>query len=457
VTIERLSAEDRMLLLSDRVWPQDVGVLVLLEGGGLRGDGGHSPIEVTRAAVARGLERLPRLRQVLRVPPRGLGGPFWVDAPDFDLARHVRVGPQVDTSDEATLLDAVEEIRSRRLDLNRPLWEIWLLPGPDAGVTAVFVRMHHVVADGVAGVASLSALLRDPPGDGDRGEPARVPVPEPSGRELLADAVCRHVRGTSRAVATLRHPGQRLRTVVAGWRATRDLVSGEPGPATSLGGLVGPHRRLALVRAPLAGLEETAHAEGATVNDLLLASIAGGVRALLTSRGEPVDHLTVPILVPVSLRRRTDSPGLGNRISQMRVGLPVGEPEPDERLRRITAATSRAKAMGHPSLEWAFGNPVVSAIMLRLVIRQRINLLSADIIGPTQPLSLAGAPVRDAFPLVNLLGNVTLGVGALSHAGRFDVLVVADADLYPDLDVFAAAAADELRRLSATSAKDLRP
>jgi hypothetical protein len=97
-----------------------------------------------------------------------------------------------------------------------------------------------------------------------------------------------------------------------------------------------------------------------------------------------------------------------------------------------------------------FRNSLLSAIMLRLIIRKRVNLLSADIVGPPQRLSFGGASILEAFPLINLLGNVTLGVGALSYAGGFDVLVVADSDLYPDLDVFAAAASDEVRVLAAT-------
>lgn len=449
MTIDRLSADDRMLLLSDRAWPQDVGVVVLLEAGALLDEAGRFPVEVARRAIARGLPGLPRLRQVLRVPPRGLGGPFWVDAPAFDLAQHVRLGPRIDSGGEAALLGAVEEIRSRRLDPSRPLWEMWFFPGLDAGGVGMFVRMHHVVADGVAGIASLTALLRDPPADGAGAERAWIPAPEPSGRALLTDNVRRRVHAMGRGIATMRRPRATVRTAAEAWRATRELVSGEPGPVTILGGLVGPHRRLAFVRAPLEEVEEVAHAKGATVNDVLLAMITGGVRALLTSRGEPVDHLVLPILVPVSLRRGTDDTGPGNRISQMRVQLPVGEPDAGERLRRVTAATSRAKAMRHPSLGLAFRNRVLSAIVLRLIIRQRINLLSADIVGPAQPLSFAGARVRDAFPLINLLGNITLGVGALSYAGRFDVLAVADADLYPDLDIFAAGAAEEISVLAA--------
>jgi WS/DGAT/MGAT family acyltransferase len=451
MAIERLSADDRLLLLSDKAWPQDVGVVLVLEAGRLLDVGGRLRIEVAREAVARGLPRLPRLRQVLRVPPRGLGGPFWADASSFDLAYHVHAGPRLQSGGEAGLFGAVEEIRSRRLDPTRPLWEIWLFPGLDAGRVGMFLRMHHVVADGVAGIASLAALLGSGSEDDARSEPAWIPTPEPSRRELFSDSLRRRAHTMGGGISAIRRPRGGLRTVADVWRATRQLVTGEPGPVTSLGGLVGPHRRLALVRASLGEVQAVAQARGATVNDVLLAMIAGGVRALLTSRGEPVNQLAIPILVPVSLRRGTDDPLLGNRISQMRVQLPVGISDPDERLRRLSAATARAKAVTHPSMGMVFKNRVLSAIVLRLIIRKRINLLSADIVGPTQPLSFAGATVHDAFPLINLLGNVTLGVGALSYAGHFEVLAVADADLYPDLDIFAAGAAEEIRVLAALS------
>ena len=447
--IERLSADDRLLLRTDKVWPQDVGVVATLEGGPLLDAQGRVRIEVAREAVRRGLAGLPRLRQVLRLPGPGLGGPFWVDDPSFDLAHHVRTGPPLESGDETALLRAVEQIRSRRLDPSRPLWELWLLPGLDAGRLGMFVRMHHVVADGVAGMASLAALLRAPTEHLTRAQGVWAPTPEPSRRELLADGVRRHARAMGRGIAATGHPRVALATVAEAWRATRELVGGEAGPVTSLGGVVGPHRRLAILGAPLGDVEAVARASNATINDVLLAMIAGGARALLTSRGEAVAELALPVLVPVSLRGRTPGTDLGNRISQMAVDLPVGEPDSGERLLLITAATSRVKAMSHPSMGMVFRNRVLSAVMLRFIIRKRMNLLSADIVGPTQPLSFAGATVRDAFPLINLLGNVTLGVGALSYAGRFELLAVADADLCPDLDVFAAGAAEELRVLGA--------
>jgi hypothetical protein len=191
---------------------------------------------------------------------------------------------------------------------------------------------------------------------------------------------------------------------------------------------------------------------GATVNDVLLAVIAGGVRALLASRGERVEGLVVPIFVPVSLRRgAAGTPGRidrGNQISQMIVPLPVGLDDPVVRLHEITAATKERKALPRPAMGAVFRGPILSAAMLRLIIRQRVNLLSADLVGPSRPLSFSGAPVLEVFPLLNLVGNLTLGVGALSYAGRFDILVGGDADIHPDLDVFAAAASDEFHVLS---------
>jgi WS/DGAT/MGAT family acyltransferase len=374
-----------------------------------------------------------------------------VDDPSFDLAHHVRTGPGLEAGDVTALLDAVEQIRSRRLDPSRPLWELWLLPGLEDRRVGMFVRMHHVVADGVAGIASLGVLLSTPGVDHTRTQTGWTPAGEPSRRELLGDVLRHRAHAIRRGIATIGRPRVALANLAEVVRAIRELVGGDAGPVTSLGGLVGPHRRLSVAGAALDDVEAVAHARNATINDVLLAMIAGGARALLTSRGEAVDRLAVPVLVPVSLRRGMPAKDdLGNRISQMAVELPVGEPDPGERLRWITAATSRVKAMSHPSMGVIFRNQVLSALVLRLIIRKRMNLLSADIVGPTEPLSFAGATVREAFPLINLLGNVTLGVGALSYAGRFEVLAVADADLYPDLDVFAAGVAEELRVLRAT-------
>jgi len=159
MALDRLSAEDRLILWPDEVWPQDIGALGILAGGALVGPDGSFRLDTAREAVAARLHLIPRLRQVLLLPRRGLGGPLWVDAASFDLAQHVQVAQVPAPGDEVQLLDRVERLRRRPLYRSRPLWEMWFLTGLSDDRVGLFVRLHHVVADGLAGVASLGALL----------------------------------------------------------------------------------------------------------------------------------------------------------------------------------------------------------------------------------------------------------------------------------------------------------
>lgn len=448
MAVDRLTADDRLVLWSDTVWPQDVGAVAVLDGDPLLEPDGRFRIEDARAAVARRVHVMPRLRQVLRVPRRGLGWPFWVDAHSFELRYHVRAAHLPPDSDEAAFLQAVEDVRSHRLDPTRPLWEMWFFPGLAERRVGLFIRLHHVMADGIAGVAGIASLLDVGPEARRSPAPAWTPEPAPSTAYLLVDNVRRRGGEIGRTLGSVASPARSLRHLAAAWPAARELLGGRPATATSLDGLVGPRRRLALVRASMEEVTRVAHTHDATVNDVLLALIAGGVRALLRSRGEPVDGVVLPIYVPMSLRRQGRGAATGNRITQVVVPLPVGLPDPVARLHRITAATTERKAVARPSLGAMFRSKVLSGAMLKLIIRQRINLLSADLPGPAAPLYLAGARVLEVFPLLNLVGNMTLGVGALSYASQFHVLVVGDGDLYPDLAVFAGGLAEELPALA---------
>jgi WS/DGAT/MGAT family acyltransferase len=248
---------------------------------------------------------------------------------------------------------------------------------------------------------------------------------------------------------------ERLR---AAWPATRELLAEAPAPETSLDRMVGPDRNLALIRTTLEAVKEVAHAHEATVNDVLLAATAGGLHALLRSRGEPVEGVTVRIYVPVSLRRGVRGPQQGNLIAQMAVPLPLGASDPGRRLERIAVETARRKARARTSLGTLFRGRIARRLILKAVMRQRVNATTADIPGPEVPLYLAGARVLEVFPLLPLIANEPLGVGALSYAGRFDVGVVADRDAYPDLDVFAAGVREELQALGVpTPPTSIRP
>lgn len=455
MAVDRLSADDRLVLWTDAAWPQDVGLVAVLDGAQLLDRDGRFRLDEARDVLTGRLAAVPRLRQVLREPAWGLGGPFWADDASFDVREHVHeasVPSGNGTAEMPDLLRAVEQIRRRRLDVSRPLWEMWFLPGLPAGCVGVFMRMHHVVADGMAAVATLGSLL-DPTPEGQVREVApRASCPEPSTRQLAVDNLQRRLRGPARMLRTVARPGPALHGLRAAWPSTRELLGGAPGPRTSLDGLVGPDRTLAVARSSLADVSAVARCHGGTVNDVLLAMTAGGLCALLTSRGERAEGLNVPIFVPVSLRLNGRDEEMGNRISQIVVPLPLGIPDPVERLRSITAAMVQRKSVARPPLGALFRSRLLSKPLLKLIIRQRVNVESADLVGPPSPVRFAGADVLEMVPLLNLMGNVTLAVGALSYSGRFDLLVEGDAALYPDLDAFVAGATRELEALVSLSA-----
>ena len=191
---DRADAEDRLILWPDELWPQDVGVLSVLDGSSLLESDGRFRIEVARKAIEARLHLLPSFRQILYLPRRGLGGPLWVDAPHFDLRDHVQVAQLPMPGDDAQLLQTTEQLRRRRLDRSRPLWEAWFLPGLPDNRIGMFVRLHHVVADGMAGVATLGALLDVGPDITPAPPQPWTPAPRPNARDLLADSLRRQMK-----------------------------------------------------------------------------------------------------------------------------------------------------------------------------------------------------------------------------------------------------------------------
>jgi len=452
--LDRLTALDQLMLRASKTWPQDIGALALLEATHLLEPTGRFRIEAVRAAIESRLHLVPRFRQVVHVPRRGLGGPLWIDAPDFDLTKHIRVRPLPAGSGEADLLVATEQLRRQRMDPSRPLWEMWFMPGlPDERI-GMFVRLHHCIADGMAAMATISALLDTAPFAPAAATPPWTPVPLPSVRELRADNLARHVRALAGAASTLARPRTTMRHLLAAWPAIREVLAEQPAPRTSLDRMVGPGRNLTLIRSTLDHVKEIAHVHDATVNDVLLTITAGGLRSLLRSRGEPVEGSTVPIYVPISLRPRVRGPQQGNEIAQMAIPLPLGVSDPDDRLRQIAAATAERKARPRTSLGVLFRGSIARRLMLKAVIRQRVNVTSASIPGPTVPLYLAGARVLEVFPVLPLIANEPLGVGALSYAGTFTIGIVADRDAHPDIDVLATGMREELHKLGSAVEKD---
>jgi WS/DGAT/MGAT family acyltransferase len=452
--IDRLSTLDQFMLRVSVRWPQHIGALVILDGASLLEPSGRFRIEPVLETIGSRLYLVPRFRQFVHVPGRGLGRPLWTDAQHFDLTEHIRIHPLPAGSDEADLLSAVERLRSEPMDPSRPLWQMWFVTGLPDGRVALFVRLHHSIADGMAAMATVASFLDTVPDPAPASAPAWTPAPMPAARELLADNILRRARGVARRLSALAHPGTTLRNLRAAWPALRELLAEEPATETSLDRMVGPHRELALIRTSLDAVKRVAHAHGATVNDVLLAATAGGLRTLLRSRGEPVEATTMRIYVPVSLRRRGRGPQQGNLIAQMAVPLPLAEAQAGVRLRRTATETAARKVRTRTSLGTLLRGRIARRLMLMAVMRQRVNATSASIPGPTAPRYLAGARVLDVYPVLPLVANEPLGVGALSYAGAFTIGVVADRDACPDLDVLVAGMRDDLDALGVPTAPD---
>jgi diacylglycerol O-acyltransferase len=448
--IDRLTSLDRLMWGASKRWPQDIGALAILDGTTLLDPAGELRIGAVREAIASRLHLVPRFRQVIHVPGRGLGGPLWVDAPRFDIRDHVVVLTLPPGTGETGLLAVAEELRSRRFDPSRPLWRMWFMPGLPDGRVAMFVKLHHSIADGMAAMATIAAFLDAGPDAPDAPvTPALpwTPAPAPSDRDLVIDNAQRHLRAVRRAGSMLVRPGASLRHARQAWPAIRELLAEAPTTRTSLDRMVGPGRSLAVIRTSLDEVKAVAHAHGATVNDVLLALTAGGLRAVLRRRGEPAEGTTVRAYVPVSLRPRAGGPQQGNLIAQMAVPLAMRESEAGDELRRIAAETAARKTRARTSLGTLLRGRLVRRLMLFAVMRQRVNVTTASVPGPAVPLYLTGARVLEVFPVLPLIANEPLGVGALSYAGACNIGVVADRDAYPDLGVFVAGAREELDRL----------
>jgi diacylglycerol O-acyltransferase / wax synthase len=447
MSVERLTAEDQLMLWPDEIWPQDIGAIAVLDGSALLDADGHFRIDAVRDSVEGRLRLVPRLRQLLWVPPPRLGGPVWVDDPAFDVARHVRVMALPAPGDETQLLLTVEELRRNRLVRSRPLWEMWFLTGLPERRVGLFVRMHHVIADGIAGAATLASLLDLDPDTVAAPAPAWTPAAAPTRVELLADERRRRRHGRASALSMLAHPAKTITEAAATWPSVRELIAEEEPPATSLDHLAGAGRTFALIRGRLGVVKEVAHLRQAKVNDVLLTVTAGGLRALLTHRGELVPDAVMRVYVPVSLRHGQYAGARGNLIAQMVVPLPVGVADPVRRLDQIAAETAARKARSRPSLGKMPHRGLLGRAFLRIIKGQRVNVTTADIPGPPVPLYLAGARVLEVFPVLPLIGKVSLGVGAMSYAGQFNITAVADRDTYPDLEVFAVGVREELHAL----------
>jgi WS/DGAT/MGAT family acyltransferase len=348
---------------------------------------------------------------------------------------------------EEQLRNLAARIFSQQLDRTKPLWELWLVEGLRDGRFAIVGKSHHALVDGVSGVDITTVLF-----DLDR-EPAVPPAaapkwfarPEPTDFDLLADALRERLTSPREIVRGVRAALRGPRQVVAGLGATGKIIgAGMAAPSTPFNVDIGPHRRFAIAQTDLAELKQVKEAHGGTVNDVILAVVAGALGNYLRARGHDTEGLEMRAMVPVSVRAMEEQGALGNRISAMMAPLPVWCEDPVERIHLMTEAMGDLKGSGQAvgaeilTKITDFAPPTIAAQAARLQPAQRFfNLVVTNVPGPQFPLYVLGRQMESIFPMVPLAHRQALCVGIMSYNGQVNFGLVGDYDAMADLDSFA--------------------
>lgn len=399
--------------------------------------GGGPDLAALRERVRSRIDAVPRFDERLSLAHvDGLRVPRWVPDHGFRIARHVRRAALPDPGDARELERWCGTFFSQPLDRARPLWEVVLVERLAGGGTAIAVKLHHCLADGV-GALSLAEVFADGAAAAQR-PPAPATGPQ---RSLPVEAV-------ETAARALLHPDASLRAARAAAGLVREGLLGH-GAASVLNGPVGPRRSLTSVELPLSELRRIESALGGTVNDAALALVAGGLRRLLRHRGDPLPDDGVCAMVPVDVRGG-EGAALGNRISSIFVRLPVALDGATARHAAIRAATSGRKRGGQAGGVGglvrfsALVPPLVHQQLVRRAITPRLfGLTVTNVRGPERRLSILGARLRTVIPVVPLGPEHRIGVALISHAGTVTFGLVADEDAIPDVDL--AVVADGMR------------
>jgi WS/DGAT/MGAT family acyltransferase len=437
--IDRLTTFDLMFLrLESPASPAHFGGLAIVDGAPLLDHVGEPRLEDIRSGVERRLARVPKLRQRLHRPGTLAGRPAWVDDPMFDIRDHVRVARVPAPGTTADLLDTATAVYDVLLDRRRPLWELWLLVGMPDGRVGVLLKLHHAVADGMAALAVMAAMFDRAPDAAVEPAPERSPFALPGYWVMVRDNLAIRGNAVRRAASALvRTPGIATARSPRLLRTGRAYLARTGAPASSLNQPVRPGRRVRFLTFEVAAAKNVAHAHGGRLNDVVLCLWAGGLRALLASRGERVAGVELVTAVAASLREPGGQGGVDNRTGAYVLSLPIGEVDPDRRLERVVATTSATKAGQRPAavtglLASLAGTPLGRAY----VARQRANnTMVTNVPGPQEQRWFIGAPVRDVLPIIQLIGNVGLTLCAFSYAGHLSLVVTADAAAFEDLDV----------------------
>jgi diacylglycerol O-acyltransferase / wax synthase len=422
--------------------------------------------EALCALVSRRIAFVPRYRQKVRWVPGRLANPVWVDDENFDITYHVRRSALPKPGSDAQLRALVGRLQSRQLDRHRPLWELYLVEGLADGHFAIITKTHHAMVDGLTAVDIASLILDLEPTPQDPPDDEWVPRREPSAVSLVIDAITGAVRSPSQILETVRAGVTDARaTTIRAVNAAIGVTAVarmhlRSAPASPLNLEIGEQRRFGMASTSLDDYKRIRKSHGGTINDVVLATVAGALRAWLLTRGESVaPSTTLRAMLPVSVRVQGQDGSLANRVSSYFIDLPVGEPNPVMRLHQVSYAMKGHKESGEAVGAGAlvrlsgFAPPTIHSVSARLgsgLSRRMFNVVVTNAPGPQLPLYAAGAQMVDCYPVVPLAKGQAVSIGLTSYNGGVFYGMNCDRDSMPDIDVLASCIEDSLAELMGT-------
>jgi diacylglycerol O-acyltransferase / wax synthase len=452
----------------------------------------YDPYTAWRNQIEQRLHLLEPLRRRLVEVPLGLDHPFWIDDPNFDLDFHVRHTAVPPPGNDEQIGNLVARIIGRPLDRTRPLWLSYVIEGVADDRFAVLTILHHATVDGASGIELLTLMLDQSP-EGDYVKPPAKPWrPErvPTDLEILNRAAFNLASKPARAILLMartaaevgnatRNPvllaaADRVRAGLHGPLGTllnlgrrreeeRDRSAARTSlrpPRTPFNAPITAHRRFAFGSASLDTVKQIKSELGVTVNDVVMAVCAGGLRTWLQIHGALVDEPLVA-LVPVSTRTGEETDKWTNRVSMLTTTLPVDEQDPIERVRKVHDAMASSKELfkalpADLMTDFAeFPPPAVFARAMRLSARlhlgQRLspgNLVISNVPGARTPLYAAGARMLHYYPVSTIVEGQGLNITVQSYLDILDFGLVSCRELVPDLAVLLDAILNEIESLA---------
>ncbi len=409
------------------------------------------------ANVERRLHLARCFRQKLVKVPLDLDHPYWIEDPEFDLEFHVRHIALPQPGDWRQLCIQVARIHSRPLDLARPLWEMYVIEGLDnvedvpPGGFAVLTKIHHAAIDGVSG-AELAGAIHDTTPDAEPPPPEEpwLPEREPGFLELAARTTLNNIRNPFRFVRVL---GRSAPGLVKAFRSSPEAEVEDPGPVprTRFNGTISPHRVVEGRAFSLQDIRDIRkRVPGATVNDVILTVCSGALRRYLEFHKDLPDESLVA-MVPISVRTEEEEGAAGNRISAMSVTLHSDEPDPLERLRKVSRGTRASKATAEaigartmtditqfmPGALAGLAARLYTRLGLANAVKPFLNTVITNVPGPQIPLYFTGARMVGLFGMGPVMDGMGIIHPVFSYTGRISISVTACRDAMPDPGFYA--------------------